>query len=122
MADNLFGDNTLPEPHKIVHSRDPFTSSMAALKALKNAKGLNRLILDELTKVFPLGLSHEALAERLGIESSVSGNDVAKRCSTLKSKGLIEQARETSLNSKGNPVATWKLYYPPNDKQSRWEP
>lgn len=116
---NLFDP---PEPHKIVHLADPYTSSLAALKALKNAKGLNRLILDELTKEYPLGLSHEALAKRLGEDSSVSGNDVAKRCSSLKAKGLIEQARETDLNSKGNVVATWKLYYPPGDKPSRWEP
>lgn len=110
------------QPEEVIHQEDPHTSFQAAKKALAKAKGLNLAIIQELEKVYPLGLSDEKLAERLNIQSSVSGNDVAKRRSTLKKKGVLVEAREKDLNLKGNAVSTWKLRFPPNSKESRWTP
>lgn len=110
------------EPHTVTHSGDPWTSFEAALKARDNAKGLNLQIIEELSKVYPSGISHEKLALRLGVDSTVSGNNVAKRCSTLASKGVIEKAKATDVNSAGNSVSTWKLVFPPGSKKSKWTP
>ena len=110
------------QPEEVTHQNDPLTSLQAAHKARANAKGLNLAIIQELSKVYPLGLSDEKLAERLNIESSVTGNDVAKRRSTLKKKGVVVEAREKDVNLKGNQVSTWKLRFPPNSKESRWNP
>jgi len=117
---NLFGD--WPDITTMSHINDPYTSTQAALKAIKNAKGINKHIIDELGVLYPEGTSAEKLARHLGIESSVSGNDVAKRLSNLKSKGVVEACRETILNDKGNKVTAWKLRFPPTMGESRWEP
>lgn len=117
--------NTLfdsPEPHQVTHTKDPWTSYQAAMKALDNAKGMNLAILEELGKVYPLGLSDEELAERLEVHSTVSGNNVAKRRSSLTQKGLVVADKEKKTNHAGNPVTSWKLYYPPNPTVQRWEP
>ena len=118
---NLFGWDT-PKPSTMSHLDDPYTSTQAALKALKTAKGITRDIINELDRIYPEGISSEELAKRLGIQSSVSGNDAAKRLSNLKSKGVVEACREKVLNAKGNPVDAYKLRFRPSDKQSRWTP
>lgn len=85
------------------------------MKSLRNAKGMNRDILDELGKVYPEGLTDERLAARLHVDSTVSGNNVAKRRSALTQKGLVVACKEKELNSQGNKVTVWKLYFPPTD-------
>lgn len=112
MSDEL---QTLFEAERLTHNRDPYTSREAALKSLRNAKGMNRAILDELAKVYPDGLTDELLAARLHVDSTVSGNNVAKRRSALTQKGLVVACKHKDLNRAGNKVTVWKLYFPPSD-------
>lgn len=118
MDNNLFESL---EAETLKHNHDPYTSREAALKSLRNAKGLNKIILDELGKVYPEGLTDEQLAERLEVDSTVTGNNVAKRRSALTQKGLIVKGG-ISENRSGNRVTVWRLYFPPNSRKSRWQP
>lgn len=109
------GLQNLFEAARLSHNKDPYTSREAALKSLRNAKGMNLAILDELGKVYPEGLTDEKLAARLHVDSTVSGNNVAKRRSALTQKGLVVACRDKELNEAGNKVTVWKLYFPPSD-------
>lgn len=109
------------EAETLKHNDDPYTSREAALKSLENAKGLNKAILDELGQVYPKGLTDEQLAIRLNVDSTVTGNNVAKRRSALTQKGLIVK-EGVSQNKSGNRVTVWKLYFPPNERVSKWGP
>jgi transcription initiation factor IIE alpha subunit len=93
---------------KMYHSGDPETSRLAAQKTAKKMSELNAKILDIMDEIYPEGLTDEQLAERLNIQSTVSGNNAAKRRSKLYKDGFIEKTSERRNNKEGSPCVVWR--------------
>lgn len=87
---------------QMTHANDTDTSKISAQRVFEKMQGLGKQVLIELAAVAPAGYTAEELATKMGIESTVSGNKVAKALSMLLKEGLVKRSGIKRRNTSGN--------------------